>query len=368
MAAPREPTAASFGRMDAGRMPEFLAEDFAAIGEPVLRRCMKVEGHRIYLAGASGFFGKNILALLAYLRSRGASCEVTALSRRPGSFLEEHPWCKAPWISWRQGDAVDPWPGEGSFTLLVHAATDTAADAHRDPLLVFERMVAVSRQALDFAAARAVRRLLLCGSGAQYGTIRESRGSGAEEAEGEACDSTRASSAYGEAKRVGELLAAMHAERHGFEVINTRCFAFVGPGLALHGHFAIGNFLRDAIAGDPIRMNSSGSAVRSYLYGADLAVWILLLLLEATPGATVNVGSDQPVRIIDLAHRVRRLVNPAIEVVPGPPRPEEQRQYYVPSIARARALGLEPWTDLDRAILRTASWHRRHAASRGMIP
>lgn len=356
----REPPGAS-----CGRMPEFLADDFAAIGEGAIRRCMKVEGHRIYLAGATGFFGKNILALLCHLRTRGASFEVTALSRRPRGFLEDHPWLEVPWITWRQGDAADPWRGEGPYTLLVHAATDTASEAHRDELLAFERMVTISRQAMEFAAARGVRRVLLCGSGAQYGTIHESQAAGAGEAGGVGCDSTRASSAYGEAKRVGELLAALYAKRHGFEVINTRCFAFVGPGLALNGHFAIGNFLRDAIAGEPIRLNSSGSAVRSYLYGADLAVWILLLLLEGTPGVAINVGSDQPVRIIELAHRVRRLVNPAIEVIPGPPRPDQERQYYVPSIARARAMGLEPWTDLDRAILRTASWYRLRAPAQG---
>jgi nucleoside-diphosphate-sugar epimerase len=361
-------------RQDESRTPlhEFLAEDFAAIGAGVIDRCMKLDGHRIYLAGATGFFGKNLLALLSHLRSRGASFEVSALSRRPAMFLGGHPWWDAPWITWLQGDAADPWPGAGAHSLLVHAATDTAADAHRDGLEAFNQMVSISRRAMEFAGNRGVRRVLLCGSGAQYGAIaasgatRAAGGAGAAEQDRAACDSTAASSAYGEAKRVGELLGALHASRHGFEVVNSRCFAFVGPGLPLDGHFAIGNFLRDALAGTPIRMSSSGAAVRSYLYGADLAVWLLLLLLEAPAGAAINVGSDQPLSIFDLAQRVRGLVNHALEVIPGPVRPADERQYYVPSIACARALGLEPWTALDRAILRTAAWHRNCAGSRGM--
>jgi len=363
MAVPHEPCSAT-----SPRLHEFLSEDFAAIGEGVVRRCMKVDGHRLFLSGATGFFGKSILALLAHLRTRGAKFEVTAMSRGPERFLDRHPWCAAPWISWLKADAAGPWPAQGRHSLLVHAATDTAAEAHVDRLRAFERMLAISRRAMEFATAHGVRRVLLCGSGAQYGPTPGLDGAGGAEEGGPACDSTRASSAYGEAKRVGELLAALHAECQEFDVVNTRCFAFVGPGLDLHGHFAIGNFLRDALAGRPIRLTSSGSAVRSYLYGADLAVWILVLLLEAPPGAAINVGSDQPVRIIDLAARVRELVNPAVEVVPGPPRPDEARQYYVPSIVRARALGLEPWTDLGRAIARTAAWHRVAAAHRDAHP
>ncbi len=345
-------------------MHDFLAADFARLDADVLRRCMCIDGERLYLAGASGFFGKNLLALLAYLRSRGASFTVTALSRAPERLFAEHPWCKAPWIEWRRGDALDAWPGDGDYSLLIHAATDTAATAHVDLRKVFDDIVTTSRRALDFSAAHKVRRVLLCGSGAQYGAAGNSRADDLVESS-LACDPTQPASAYGEGKRVGELLAALYAREHRFAVINSRGFAFVGPGLPLDGHFAIGNFIRDAIAGDAIRLTSAGRAVRSYLYGADLAVWLMVLLLEATPGAAINVGSDSRVRIADLARRVRDLVNPDIPVILGDGL-QRERQVYVPSITAARALGLAAWTDLDDAITRTAAWHRRrgvgHAA------
>jgi dTDP-glucose 4,6-dehydratase len=339
---------------------EFLATDFARIDESLIHRCMKVDGRRIYLSGATGFFGKNILALLFDLQRRGASFRVTALSRAPERFLAEQPWCRTQsWLEWRQGNALEPWPGEGSYDLLVHAATDTAASSHVDKLAVFEGILSATRRALAFAESHDIRRLLLCGSGAQYGAIPNLNAGGVSEIDSLACDSTKSSSAYGEAKRVSELLSALHAEKHGLDVINTRCFAFVGPGLVLDGHFAIGNFLRDALAGEQIRLASSGEAVRSYLYGADLAIWLLVLLLEAPRGATVNVGSDRGIRVIDLATRVRDLVNPQVAIQPGAPRAGEERQFYVPSINNARAQGLDAWTGLDQAILRTALWHRR---------
>jgi nucleoside-diphosphate-sugar epimerase len=338
---------------------EYLAADFARFEAALIGRCMKIDGKRLYLTGASGFFGKNLLSLLADLQRRGASFHVTALSRDPELFLDNQAWCRGQsWLAWRTGDVSAPWPGEDAYDLLLHAATDTSSASHRDKARMFEGMLSGTRQALNFAAAHGIKRLLLAGSGAQYGAIPASYSQGVPESSSLACDSAKSASAYGEGKRFTETLAALHAEQHGFAVVNTRCFAFVGPGLPLNGHFAIGNFLRDALRGRQIRLSSDGSAVRSYLYGADLAVWLLILLLEAENGATINVGSDRGIRVVDLATRIRDLVNPTASVHAGDPRPGEERHHYLPNIDRARTLGLNVWTDLDQAITRTADWYR----------
>ena len=245
----------------------------------------------------------------------------------------------------------------GNYDYLLHAAGDTAADAHRDRVSLFENIILATRNALNFAGARGVRRILLCGSGAQYGTIPETYAQSVPETCSIACDPTKPGSAYGEAKRVSEMLATLVGEKHGFDVVSARCFAFAGPGLVLDGHFAVGNFIRDAIAGKPILLNSDGAAWRSYLYGADLAVWLLILLLEADDSAAVNVGSDRAVQILELAKMVRDVVNPRITVQAGTAASDGERHFYVPSIARAKALRLDPWTDLELAIARTAQWH-----------
>jgi dTDP-glucose 4,6-dehydratase len=339
-------------------MHQFLADDFARLGTGPIDRCMKLEG-RLYLSGATGFFGKNLLSLLMHLQGRGGAFRVTALSRSPERFLSDQPWCRdQAWLEWQKGDVLDHWPGQGDYDFLLHAAGDTTSDAHRDNLSLFENIVTATRNALDFTAAHGVRRILLCGSGAQYGAIPESYARGVPEASLQACDPTKLGSAYGEAKRASEMLAALLGDKHGFDVVSARCFAFVGPGLVLDGHFAIGNFIRDAILGKPIHLSTDGEARRSYLYGADLAVWLLLLLIEADKGAVVNVGSDRAIRVLELANLVRDVVNPSVAVQAGARPSDGDRHFYVPSVARAKALGLDAWTNLEQAIARTAQWHR----------
>ena len=337
----------------------FLAQDFAALDARLMQRCLRVSGQRVLLTGATGFFGKSLLSLFAYLHSVGARFLVLAVSRNPVDFLAAYPeFASVEWLQFVAADLVKQAPTATRCDLMIHAATDTHAEAHRDPMLVFQGMCAASQHALQLSQASGVRRLLLCGSGAQYGPRPRGLEGGYSEDEGLACDPTQVGSAYAEAKRVTELLAALMAARTGCEVINTRCFAFVGPGLATDGHFAVGNFIRGAISGQHVQLNSPGSAQRSYLYGADLAVWLLLLLLEAPHGKAFNVGSDQPVSILELAQRVVQQVSPLARVTVGEASENQERLRYWPNINCARAIGLDVWTPLDKAILRTADFLR----------
>ncbi|MBL8275367.1 MAG: NAD(P)-dependent oxidoreductase [Pelomonas sp.] len=331
----------------------FLAEDFERISAHA--PALTLDGQRLMISGATGFFGKNLLAILGWLYDRGQRFEVVGLSRDPARFLAAEPWAaRQPWLRLLTADVRRPWPGDGRFDALVHAATDTHASAQTDLQAVFDDGVAGTREALAFASAHGVRRLLLTGSGAQYGDLPPGP---VLETHGAACDPTQPGSAYGEAKRVGELMAALAAARSGFEIVLTRCFAFVGPGLDLHGHFAIGNFIRDALAGGPLRLSSDGSAVRSYLYGADLAWWLLHLLHAAPGGRAVNVGSEDGLSVAALAAMTRDEVCPGAAVQLGPARRGEPRRHYVPATGRAAALGLAAWTPLPLAVQRTALWH-----------
>jgi dTDP-glucose 4,6-dehydratase len=174
-------------------------------------------------------------------------------------------------------------------------------------------------------------------------------------------DAANAASAYGEGKRIAETMCACYASAHGVDALIARCFAFVGPYLPLDTHFAIGNFIRDAMRGEAILVSGDGTPTRSYLYAADLAVWLWTILLRGTSGRPYNVGSRREVTIGDLARAVGSAVEPGVPViVAGTPVPGANPHRYVPDVARAETeLGLREWIPLESAIERTIDWHRR---------
>jgi len=147
----------------------------------------------------------------------------------------------------------------------------------------------------------------------------------------------------------------MYAAQYGFSALIARLFAFVGPHLPLDANFAVGNFIRDALAGGPIRIAGDGTPYRSYLYAADLAIWLWTILVQGTSCRPYNVGSAEEITIAGLARTVADNLRPeaAIEIarqpVPGAPAAR-----YVPSVDRAeKELGLKPWITLAEGIRRS---------------
>ena len=340
-------------------MPPLPAADLAhAIGlvEPPLWE--RLRGQRIFLTGGTGFVGKWLLATLAEADRRlDLGVEVVVLSRDPAAFATSAPHlASARGVRLLQGDVRELAGEAGGFAVVIHAATDVVAT--HPPLDTFDTCVGGTRRALDFALRAGAADFLLVSSGAVYG-VQPPELAGVPETHPGAPDSLVPGSAYGLGKRASEWLVNAYAAQHGLRTTIARCFAFVGPGLPLDKQFAVGNFLRDAMARRPIAIQGDGTPCRSYLHAADMAGWLWKILFAGAPGAAYNVGGTQAVSIAELARRVNELlgstepVTLAREPVPGQAAPR-----YVPDVSKARReLGLPEPLALDEAILRTARWH-----------
>jgi len=284
---------------------------------------------------------------------------IVVLSRNPQQFLDVYPeFSGHTSITFLTGDIQqrDTLPWGLSFTHVLHAATDSTIGPSLTPLQCFDQIVDGTRNILDLASATGARRFLLTSSGAVYGPQPPDIGVIPENWAG--CPSlAQPTTAYGQGKRVAEHLCALYREAHGLEIIITRCFAFVGRDLPLNVHFAIGNFIRDALTADAITVSGDGTPLRTYLDQRDLAHWLWILLLEGHDGETYNVGSDEVVSIAELAHRVRDLLAPEkpVRILCSPQSNDGARHRYVPDIQKIQLLhGLSVRFPLSEAIVSAA--------------
>ena len=346
-----------------------MSNPLAADLDHVLARTPRVwdqlRGERLFITGGTGFVGCWLLESFVWACDRldlGASAAV--LTRDPEAFRRKAPHLAShPAISLHRGDVRTFHDLPAGFSTVIHAATPSGSRLHEDdPAEMLDIVVGGTRRTLDFAVVCGARRFLLTSSGAVYG--RQPAGvSHLSEDFGGAPDLSDPCSAYGEGKRAAELLCSITHRRHGLETKIARGFAFLGPYLPLDAHFAAGNFIRDRLAGGPIRVAGDGTPYRSYLYAADMAIWLWTILVEGRPCRPYNVGSEVEIAIRDLACAVggpAAAVQVARDAVPG--RPAER---YVPSTGRAAGeLGLDQSIPLADAIKRTLEWHRPASAQK----
>lgn len=328
-----------------------VAEDLVAIDRALAPLWPSLDGARLFITGGTGLIGRWMLEALA---RAPIEVEVTLLSRDPAAFAARVPHLAAH-CRMIAGDVMDFTAPEGDFTHLIHAATDASAALNAsDPRRMFDTIVAGTRRILDFSVERRVSRVLNMSSGGAYG-IQPADMPFVPESWAGSPDPLDPRSAYGAGKRAAEMLCTIYGAQFGLEVITARIFALLGPLLSLDIHFAAGNFIRDAMAGKTITVIGSGRAERSYLYIADVVVWLWTLLLRGRPGAAYNVGSEEAVSIADLARRTAALLGaPDVEIL-GRPDPGWNAGRYVPSTTLIRGeLGVAPSIDLDAAIRRTA--------------
>ncbi|MGB6868210.1 MAG: NAD-dependent epimerase/dehydratase family protein [Acidobacteriaceae bacterium] len=342
--------------------PPLPARDLSLVLERTAPLWEEVRGSRIFLTGGTGFFGCWLVESFCHInRELGLNASITILTRNPAAFTAKCPHLASdPAVHLLAGDVRSFSFPSGAFSHIIHAATDTdARTAANAPVEMLSAIIAGTERVLQFAQACGARKFLLTSSGAVYGKQPSTMTHVPETWPG-APDPLSPASVYAEGKRAAELLCALYQQTGSLECKVARCWAFCGPHLPLDRHFAIGNFIGDVLAGRPIRIQGDGTPRRSYLYAADLAIWLWTILFRAPALIPINVGSGHDVSILELAQTVAAALNPKTEIlVDREPVPGASPLRYVPSVDRARELlQLDVTVGLPESIHRTAEWHK----------
>ncbi len=324
----------------------------------------ELRGQRVFITGGTGFFGCWLLESFIWANDRlSLGSQVTVLTRSPEAFrvkaphLAEH---KA--VTLIEGDVHTFAFPAGVFSHIIHAATESSARLNNEnPLLMLDTIIEGTRHTLDFAKICSSKKFLLTSSGAIYGKQPPEMTHIPEDYSG-APDPTDPKSAYGQGKRVAEHLCALYAGQTNIEMKIARCFAFVGPYLPLDIHFAIGNFIRDALNGGPIVVKGDGTPMRSYLYTADLAIWLWTILFKGESCRPYNVGSDKAFSVSEIAHLVANefIASKIMVEVHGTSNPQKLPERYVPSAIQIKSeLKVKESIPVSVGIKRTINWARK---------
>ncbi len=305
----------------------------------------ELRGKKIFLTGGTGFFGKWFQK--SFLAS-DFDAELVILSRNPERFKMAFPEFDSPRINYIQGDIRNFVFPAGCFDYIIHAATEASAKLLTEkPQEMYEVCVTGTRHTLKFAKQASCKRFLFTSSGAVYGNQPPNLYGFPENYP---CSPA---TAYGQGKYDAEQLC----RESGLDVVLPRCFSFVGPYLNLDIHFAIGNFIRNGLDKEAIIIKGDGRPFRSYLYAADLMVWLWTILLRGKNGVPYNVGSPEALSIEKLAHTVAECFDSTIEVKTLGISDNSPASRYIPDATMAKTeLGLEVLTPLKDAIKKSIKY------------
>jgi nucleoside-diphosphate-sugar epimerase len=172
--------------------------------------------------------------------------------------------------------------------------------------------------------------------------------------------------AYACSKAIDEFLALAYWKERKLPVIIVRFFNTVGPRQTGQYGMVIPNFVRQALAGEPITVFGDGTQSRSFTHVADVVNALLKLVAEPKAiGEVINIGNIQEVTIMQLAERVRQLSGSAsiIKCIPYEEAYEsgfEDMPRRVPALQKAEGLiGYAPKHGLDDILVQVIDYFRK---------
>lgn len=293
---------------------------------------------RIIVTGATGLIGRWMLSVLNSINlSCSTRSQVTVLTRDPVGARRKLVGLAGLELDFEKLELINATIRSLRPSHVWHLSASTSISPEA---LITEHVqadLAVTIQILDAVESSTFHtQILYSSSGAVYGEDTES----VDPLERQTPVRIRINVpqfVYRQGKLASESIFLAIANR-GLATVNiARIFSVVGPLMPLTEHFAIGNFLGSAVFGRPIRLNSTGAAIRNWLYLEDLARQ--LLLLAAVPSSNIiDVGGYESTSIAEAARAIGELAGVPV-IVGEVENPTGASMKYLPDLHELETLG-----------------------------
>jgi len=321
----------------------------------------QLDGSRILLTGGSGFVGKWMLQNAKIAQENSATkIEIVVPTRQlAADHVQKAIAIGCPNVSWVEGDFLSNHLDLGHIDMIIHAATPASAQLNAEnPAEMLRINLEAMESVLRYAGNN--KPLLFTSSGAVYGTQPQSA-SHIKEGNVEPNPPTEQLNAYAQGKQTAERMCREAGMKGNCSPIIARLFAFGGEYLPRDTHFAIGNFVQNALDRQAIAIQGDGRARRSYLYGADMATWLWSALAHGGGKNTepFHIGSEHSVSILELAQIVATVCSEVLNYVPEITVAKEidllepVHQYVPANLQTRKTLQVSEWASLEDIIKRT---------------
>jgi UDP-glucose 4-epimerase len=173
---------------------------------------------------------------------------------------------------------------------------------------------------------------------------------------------------YSEAKAIDESLAYAYFIEHNLETRIVRFFNTVGPRQLGSYGMVVPRFVRSALSNEPIHIYGTGNQTRCFVHVLDVVDAIVLVAFSTnTVGRTVNIGNNEEISMIDLAHKVISYTKSGSDIVFTPysevyGKDFEDMERRVPNIQLINQLvGWSPKRDLNMIIADISAEMKRNS-------
>jgi dTDP-glucose 4,6-dehydratase len=305
---------------------------------------------RAVVTGGAGFLGSHVCEMLL---SRGVSvvCLDNFVTGEPGN-LEA--LAGQPGFECVEADVTSPVSVPGDVDLVLHLASAASPpDYLRLPVETLKAGSAGTLHALELAQDKGARFVLASTSEVYGDPLQHPQ----HESYWGNVNPVGPRSVYDEAKRYAEALTTAFRTAYGANTGIVRIFNTYGPRMRPGDGRMVPNFIRQALAGEPLTVAGDGSQTRSICYVGDTARGILALAASTLPGP-VNIGNPDELSVMELALVIRDLTGSASPIA-HVERPEDDPSVRCPDTARAaEQLGWHPEVGRAEGLRRTIEWFR----------
>ena len=264
------------------------------------------DGMDILITGATGLIGKTLcFTLLTYTQRVSNPPRITALVRSRDKALNVfREYIGQPYFRLEVSDIRDYHGSSIKPDYIIHAASETSSLSFiNQPVETILTTVEGTRNLLDLSVQCGVKGFAYLSTMEVYGAPQDD--TLIKETDGTDIDPMEVRSSYPESKRLSETLCAAYHREYNVPAKVLRLTQTFGPGVSYNDQRVFAQFARCAIEQKDIILHSKGETKRMYLYTADAAAAVLLVLLNGESGKAYNAANeDTYCTILEMAEYV----------------------------------------------------------------